>query len=52
MTARYEMTKAGLEGAKQMRNEVLAQFNTLLLRLHFLEWIILRERRRYGPPYA
>jgi multidrug resistance efflux pump len=25
MTARYEMTKAGLE-AKQMRNEVLAQF--------------------------
>jgi hypothetical protein len=25
MTARYEMTKA--EGAKQMRNEVLAQFN-------------------------
>jgi RND family efflux transporter MFP subunit len=27
MTARYEMTKAGLEGAKQMRNEVLAQFN-------------------------
>jgi RND family efflux transporter MFP subunit len=27
MTARYEMDKAGLEGAKQMRNEVLAQFN-------------------------
>jgi RND family efflux transporter MFP subunit len=27
MTARYKMTKAGLEGAKQMRNEVLAQFN-------------------------
>ena len=27
MTARYEMAKAGLEGAKQMRNEVLAQFN-------------------------
>jgi RND family efflux transporter MFP subunit len=26
MTARYEMAKAGLEGAKQMRNEVLAQF--------------------------
>lgn len=27
ITARYEMAKAGLEGAKQMRNEVLAQFN-------------------------
>ena len=27
MTARYEMAKAGLEGAKQMRNEVVAQFN-------------------------
>ncbi len=27
MTARYEMAKAGLEGAKQMRNEVLAQFS-------------------------
>jgi RND family efflux transporter MFP subunit len=27
MTARYEMAKAGLQGAKQMRNEVLAQFN-------------------------
>jgi RND family efflux transporter MFP subunit len=27
MTARFEMTKAGLEGAKQMRNEVMAQFN-------------------------
>ncbi|MEC5166975.1 RND family efflux transporter MFP subunit [Flavobacterium sp. PL11] len=27
MTARYEMAKAGLEGAKQMRNEVIAQFN-------------------------
>jgi RND family efflux transporter MFP subunit len=27
MTSRYEMAKAGLEGAKQMRNEVLAQFN-------------------------
>jgi len=26
MTARYEMAKAGLEGAKQMRNEVMAQF--------------------------
>lgn len=26
MTARYEMAKAGLEGAKQMRNEVVAQF--------------------------
>jgi RND family efflux transporter MFP subunit len=33
ITARYEMAKAGLEGAKQMRNEVMAQFsysNTLL----------------------
>lgn len=27
MTARYEMAKAGLEGAKQMRKEVLAQFS-------------------------
>ena len=27
MTSRYEMTKAGLEGAKQMRNEVMAQFS-------------------------
>ena len=27
MTARYEMAKAGLEGARQMRNEVLAQFS-------------------------
>lgn len=27
MTARYEMAKAGLEGAKQMLNEVLAQFS-------------------------
>lgn len=27
MTARYEMAKAGLEGVKQMRNEVLAQFS-------------------------
>lgn len=26
MTARYEMAKAGLEGARQMRNEVVAQF--------------------------
>ena len=26
MTARYEMAKAGLEGAKQMKNEVMAQF--------------------------
>lgn len=26
MTSRYEMAKAGLEAAKQMRNEVLAQF--------------------------
>ena len=26
MTARYEMAKAGLEGAQQMRNEVMAQF--------------------------
>ena len=27
MTSRYEMAKAGLEGAKQMRNEVMAQFS-------------------------
>ena len=27
MTARYEMAKAGLEGARQMRNEVVAQFS-------------------------
>lgn len=27
MTSRYEMAKAGLEGARQMRNEVLAQFS-------------------------
>jgi len=27
MTARFEMAKAGLEGAKQMRNEVMARFN-------------------------
>jgi len=27
ITARYEMTKAGLEAAKQLRNEVLAQFS-------------------------
>lgn len=27
MTARYEMAKAGLEGAKQMRNEIVAQFS-------------------------
>jgi RND family efflux transporter MFP subunit len=27
MTARYEMAKAGLESAKQMRNEVIAQFS-------------------------
>lgn len=27
MTSRYEMAKAGLEAAKQMRNEVLAQFS-------------------------
>jgi RND family efflux transporter MFP subunit len=27
MTSRYEIAKAGLEGAKQMRNEVLAQFS-------------------------
>lgn len=26
MTSRYEMAKAGLEGAKQMRNEIQAQF--------------------------
>lgn len=27
MTARYEMAKASLQGAKQMRNEVIAQFS-------------------------
>ena len=27
MTARYEMAKASLQGAKQMRNEVMAQFS-------------------------
>ncbi|MBT28521.1 MAG: efflux transporter periplasmic adaptor subunit [Thalassobius sp.] len=27
MTARYEMAKAGLEAAKQMKNEVIAQFS-------------------------
>ena len=27
MTSRYEMAKAGLEAAKQMRNEVMAQFS-------------------------
>ena len=27
MTSRYEMAKAGLAGAKQMRNEVIAQFS-------------------------
>ncbi len=27
MTARYEMAKAALEGAKQMKNEVMAQFS-------------------------
>lgn len=27
ITARYEMAKAGLEGARQMRNEVIAQFS-------------------------
>jgi RND family efflux transporter MFP subunit len=27
MTARYEMAKANLDGAKQMRNEVMAQFS-------------------------
>jgi RND family efflux transporter MFP subunit len=27
MTSRYEMAKAGLEAAKQMRNEVIAQFS-------------------------
>ena len=27
MTSRYEMEKAGLDGAKQMRNEVMAQFS-------------------------
>ncbi len=27
ITARYEMAKAGLEAAREMRNEVLAQFS-------------------------
>ncbi len=27
MTSRYEMAKAGLEGARQMKNEVMAQFS-------------------------
>jgi RND family efflux transporter MFP subunit len=27
ITARYEMAKAGLEGARQMRNEILSQFS-------------------------
>lgn len=35
MTARYEMAKAGLEGAKQMRNEVLAQFSYATIRAPF-----------------
>ena len=37
MTSRYEMAKAGLAGAKQMRNEVMAQFSYSILPLHFLE---------------
>jgi RND family efflux transporter MFP subunit len=35
MTARYEMAKAGLEGAKQMRNEVMAQFSYSNIRAPF-----------------
>lgn len=35
MTARYEMAKAGLEGAKQLRNEVLAQFSYANIRAPF-----------------
>jgi hypothetical protein len=34
--------------AKQMRNEVLAQFNSLLLRLHFLSGDQYLRERRYG----
>ncbi|PRZ22158.1 efflux RND transporter periplasmic adaptor subunit [Flavobacterium petrolei] len=35
MTARYEMAKAGLEGARQMRNEILAQFSYSNIRAPF-----------------
>jgi RND family efflux transporter MFP subunit len=35
MTARYEMAKAGLESAKQMRNEVQAQFSYANIRAPF-----------------
>jgi RND family efflux transporter MFP subunit len=35
ITARYEMAKAGLEGAKQMRNEVMAQFSYSNIRAPF-----------------
>jgi len=35
MTSRYEMAKAGLEGAKQMRNEVMAQFSYLSITAPF-----------------
>lgn len=35
MTSRYEMAKAGLEAAKQMRNEVMAQFNYSNLKAPF-----------------
>ena len=35
MTSRYEMAKAGLEGAEQMRNEVAAQFSYSNLKAPF-----------------
>ena len=35
MTARYEMAKAGLEGAKQMRNEVISQFSYTSIKAPF-----------------
>ncbi|ENA1796614.1 efflux RND transporter periplasmic adaptor subunit [Flavobacterium psychrophilum] len=36
MTSRYEIAKAGLEGAKQMRNEVMAQFSYANITAPFL----------------
>ncbi len=50
MTARYEMAKAGLEGAKQMRNEVMAQF-FLFEYYSSIFWRSYQhfcQRRRYG----
>lgn len=35
MTAHYEMAKAGLEAAKQMKNEVMAQFNYVNIKAPF-----------------